>query len=169
MFTLEDMKKLLVQKIKNQYYYPIEVHSSVDEENTICINIYCVEKSIENEIEDYIYELQENLDPGYDFLFLPMIKSVDITKKYYPAMFKRFCFNQQQVGVFKGSLVNLLSMFEGRMPYRLASVETPDDLVRGCRNNDNGVFQLSIDHLSNWHSQQNNSVDPIQTDILKCA
>lgn len=170
MFTLDDIKKLLTQKIKQHYYYPIEVRSSVDEENTLCIYIYCVEKSIENELEEYIYKLQEDLDPGYDFLFLPMVKNLEVTKKYYPDMFKLLCVGQQAIDPFEGTFVNKHSIFEVRMPYRSAPVASlTSDFSRGCKSDNNEVFKLSGCHLSNWHSHQNNSVEVIQTNILKCA
>ena len=82
--------KIIKNKIREKYpKYSVQIKSSPEDINTLCVFVFNVEEKETEEIHNYIYQLQEEVDPKMNNLFLPMVKTKRITEMYYPEVKER--------------------------------------------------------------------------------
>jgi len=85
MFTQAEMIDTLQKTAQNRFpEYPVQVRPSMDEAETLCVYMFCVDPQRVDEVDDAIFALQAELCPGEEYLFLPMIKTLEVTRQYYP-------------------------------------------------------------------------------------
>ncbi|MBU1241592.1 hypothetical protein KJ612_00170 [Myxococcota bacterium] len=94
-----EMIVILQKTVQDRFpEYPVQVRPSMDGPETLCVYVFCVDKLNVKKVEKDIFGLQVELCPGEEFLFLPMVKTLDITRQYYPEMMERY---QSQVHLGK--------------------------------------------------------------------
>jgi len=85
MFTQAEMIDTLQKTAQSRFpEYPVQVRPSMDEAETLCVYVFCVDPKRVDVVDDAIFALQEKLCPGEEYLFLPMIKTLEVTRQYYP-------------------------------------------------------------------------------------
>ncbi len=94
MFTQAEMIDTLQKTAQSRFpEYPVQVRPSMDEAETLCVYIFCVDPQRVDEVDDAIFALQDELCPGEEYLFLPMIKTLEVTRQYYPEILARYLLN----------------------------------------------------------------------------
>ena len=63
---------------------PVEVSGAADDSGALCVYLFNVSESDRDEIYKFIQEQEKNAEVVGTFMLLPMTKSVEVTKKYYP-------------------------------------------------------------------------------------
>ena len=64
--------------------YPVTVQSSPDDMLVLCVRVFAVPENQIDEVQDFIFDLQDSLITKTEFVLLPMIKSIEVTRQYYP-------------------------------------------------------------------------------------
>lgn len=64
--------------------YPATVEQSAEDQNVFCVRVYAVPENVVDEVEDLILDLQERISTDAEYILLPMVKNLEVTKEYYP-------------------------------------------------------------------------------------
>ncbi|MDD2597641.1 MAG: hypothetical protein PHO37_00240 [Kiritimatiellae bacterium] len=64
--------------------FPVMVSESPEDSMALWVQVFCVTSDQEELVEETIFNAQEKFYPTGEIMFLPMVKSLAITKQYYP-------------------------------------------------------------------------------------
>lgn len=64
--------------------YPVTVQSSPDDMLVLCIRVFAVPENQIDEVQDFIFDLQDSLIAKNEAMLLPMVKNIEVTRQYYP-------------------------------------------------------------------------------------
>lgn len=63
--------------------YPVTVQSSPDDMFVLCVRVFAVPENQIDEVQDFIFDLQDSLIVETEAMLLPMVKSIDVTRQHY--------------------------------------------------------------------------------------
>jgi hypothetical protein len=85
MNNLESVKDGLREALKKRFpAYPVVIQTAPDGDDTLWVRVFCVASEHADEIRQIIQDAEARLPGEYFVMLLPMIKSMETTKKYYP-------------------------------------------------------------------------------------
>lgn len=93
------MEKELILYISNQLSkdyssFPVDISFSSTDDDTILIRMFCIPDSFIDEIESKIDVIEQEMrDAGRSLMLLPLLKSLPVTKEYYPDVYARYLYN----------------------------------------------------------------------------
>ena len=67
----------------------VEVVPSHDDVDLLCVDVFGAGKGEVAKIEDFIFDLDDKLCEGTPYALLPMVKTLAVTRQYYPEEFRR--------------------------------------------------------------------------------
>lgn len=84
MNELQKFKEYVTRELeKFNAFYPVEISESHDDEKTLCVRIFAVPDDNVEAIEEFIFDLQDEIADSYEYILLPMVKNIATTRKYY--------------------------------------------------------------------------------------
>jgi hypothetical protein len=86
MNTIEDITNAVRDTIRRAFSaYPVDIQTSPEEETTLWVQVFAVRAEDVRAVKDMILQLQDEvIDAECGILLLPMVKNIEVTKKYYP-------------------------------------------------------------------------------------
>lgn len=63
---------------------PVDAHASQDDDQTVLVKVFDVPEHLHDEITAYVYHLEAKTPRHHRKTLIPMLKSVEVTKHYYP-------------------------------------------------------------------------------------
>lgn len=83
--SIESIKHIVEERIRGNYHnYPILLSESPEEVETLWLQVFAVPAKRVREVKDFIHDLQDEIGDANGILLLPMVKSIEVTKKHYP-------------------------------------------------------------------------------------
>lgn len=64
--------------------YPVTVQSSPDDMLVLCIRVFAVPENKIDEVQAFIFDLQDSLIAKTEVMLLPMVKNLEVTRQHYP-------------------------------------------------------------------------------------
>jgi hypothetical protein len=81
---MQDLIDKIIYSIHVKFGYKALIQPSADDAQTLCVRVFGVPKKCISEVENLIFDIQDRLVESSDFMLLPMVKSLEVTKEYYP-------------------------------------------------------------------------------------
>jgi len=83
------MKEILYKKIQavmNSEFpdFPCVIQESPEDSRALWVQVFSVPETEVEIVEDFIDDLEDRLPPDHEVFLLPMVKSLDVTRQYYP-------------------------------------------------------------------------------------
>ena len=64
--------------------FPVTVFESPDDRRILCVRVFAVPVNMAPEIKAAIRRIERNLIHGGEYILLPMVKNLEVTRQYYP-------------------------------------------------------------------------------------
>jgi hypothetical protein len=64
--------------------YRVEVQPSADDPFCLCVRVYGVPEGQVPAVEEQVFSAEETLPAGTPYILVPMVKSLEVTRKYCP-------------------------------------------------------------------------------------
>ena len=126
MSTNNDIKRNITESLSREFpKCPVIVQESPEDSKALWVQVFCVPVAQEENVEASIFLLQDTLAPEGEFMLLPMVKDLEITRQYYPEHLPK-----EPVAAQVVTLVDLFSKL-GKLQ-RWSSVSAPDYASREC-------------------------------------
>ena len=79
----------IAEQVKSQVVetfpmYPVTVLPAPDDDYSLCVRVFGVPQEAISAVHARISELQDVLDEKGEVMLVPMVKSMEVTRKYYP-------------------------------------------------------------------------------------
>ena len=116
--TIDIMRKITEDLSREFPKCPVLVQESPEDTTSLWVQVFCVPVDKEAQVEDFIDQLQEELAPLGEFMLLPMVKDMAITRQYYPEYLPN-----EPMAAQAGASVDLFKATESTLP-KWASVST---------------------------------------------
>lgn len=83
--NLTEITKQVKVRMRDAYpAYPVIVQSSPDDMLVLCVRVFAVPENQIDEVQDFIFDLQDSLIIKTEAMLLPMVKNIKVTRQYYP-------------------------------------------------------------------------------------
>ncbi len=90
MSTTNDIKRTIAESMSREFpKYPVLVQESPEDSTSLWVQVFCVPADKESKVESLIDWLQDTLAPEGEFMLLPMVNNLEITRQYYPEFMPR--------------------------------------------------------------------------------
>lgn len=64
--------------------FPVTVFDSPDDRRILCVRVFAVPVNMVPEVKASIRRIERSLIHGGDYILLPMVKNLEVTRQYYP-------------------------------------------------------------------------------------
>lgn len=64
--------------------YTVTVQSSPDDILVLCVRVFAVPENKIDEVENFVFDLQDSLIAKTEVMLLPMVKNLEVTRQHYP-------------------------------------------------------------------------------------
>lgn len=64
--------------------YTVTVQSSPDDILVLCVRVFAVPENKIDEVENFVFDLQDSLITKTEVMLLPMVKNLEVTRQHYP-------------------------------------------------------------------------------------
>ncbi len=85
MNSLDTIRDVVAQHVKARFGdYPVVIQESPEDPESLWVQVFAVPDAQELAVTDLILDLQETVSPDCSVLLLPMVKTLEVTRQYYP-------------------------------------------------------------------------------------
>lgn len=85
MNALDSIRDVVARQVKDRFGdYPVVVQGSPEDPDSLWVQVFAVPEAQELAVTDLILDLQDTVSPDCSVLLLPMVKTLEVTRKYYP-------------------------------------------------------------------------------------
>jgi len=84
MSTTIDIKRNITESLSREFpQCPVLVQESPEDSESLWVQVFCVPADKEAAVETLIDRLQDTLAPKGEYMLLPMVNNLEITRQYY--------------------------------------------------------------------------------------
>lgn len=85
MNSLDSVWDVVARQVKARFGdYPVVVQESPEDPDSLWVQVFAVPEAQEFAVTDLILDLQDRVSPDCSVLLLPMVKTLEVTQRYYP-------------------------------------------------------------------------------------
>ena len=90
MSTTIEIKRNITESLSREFpQCPVLVQESPEDTASLWVQVFCVPAEKEAAVESLIDRLQDTLAPEGEYMLLPMVNNLEITRQYYPEYMPR--------------------------------------------------------------------------------